>query len=208
MMTIPRFHTLVLLTLTTSVGLVLQAPAHATDPTEGRYEVVNTVDVDVPFHVQMQGTKDGKFASQNIRCWLIGGVDAVAAQCPGQQVSMPVELRSTGEYTSIVAVDFLALELWAVAAGIDLEFIGSAHGETFSAEAEWIDGHWVCTTSEVDAKKCNTMCGLAGGSVSAEPEVPSNNPFAEPACTVTCDCNNSDAEAEWIDQPEVLASGT
>lgn len=202
-----RFLAPTLLVLATSIGLAHQAPAHATEPTEGRYEVVNTVDVDVPFYVWMQGTKDGKSATRRVRCWLLGGVDAVSAVCPDQQVSMPVELRSTGEYTSIVAVDLLALEIWAIAAGIELELLHSTNAETFAAEAEWIDGHWVCATSEIDAKKCNTMCGLAGGSVSAEVEVPSNNPFAEPACVVTCDCNDSEVEHDWTDQPEVLASG-
>jgi hypothetical protein len=198
-----------LLTATTIAlsAVLAQASAQASAPSEGRYEGVNTVDVDVPFYVHMEGTKDGKYSVRLVRCWLIGGIDAIAAVCPDQQVSMPVSLHLAGEYTSILAVDYLALELWAVTQDIDLAFIHSSNGVTWSAEAEWVDGRWVCNTSDTDADKCDKMCGLAGGSVSTTPEVPSNNPFAEPACTVTCDCNDSDSEYEWIDQPQVLASG-
>ena len=59
-----------------------------------------TVDVDVPFYVHMEGTKNGKYSVRIVRCWLLGGVDAVAAACPDQNVTMPVSLDSTGTYTS------------------------------------------------------------------------------------------------------------
>lgn len=182
------------------------ASAQASGASEGRYEVVNTVDVDVPFYVHMEGTKNGKYSVRIVRCWLLGGVDAVAAACPDQNVTMPVSLDSTGTYTSIVSVDYLALELWAEQQSIDLAVMHSSSGSTFSAEAEWSNGVWVCNTTNVDVNMCNAACGLAGGSVSATPEAPSADPLAEPACTVTCRCTGGEVHV-WSDQPQVLASG-
>jgi hypothetical protein len=142
-----------------------------------------------------------------VRCWLLGGVDASAAVCPDQAVSMPVSLHFAGEYTSVLAVDYLALELWADQQNIDLELIHSSSDLGWSAEAAWVDGQWVCSAGERDADECDDLCGLAGGSVGTTPELPTDDPLAEPACEVTCDCNDSNTAYSWIDQPQVLASG-
>lgn len=72
---------------------------------------------------------------------------------------------------------------------------------------DWWDGLWKCAVEQKDIDACATKCGKDASliSVSASTDIPSNNPYIEPGCDVTCDCNDggSGSDFTWNDPPQV-----
>ena len=76
-----------------------------------------------------------------------------------------------------------------------------------AAEAyfDWWAGLWKCAVEDKDIAACISKCGSANATASAEPDIPSNNPFAEPGCDVSCDCHDGgdSDDYSWNDPPQV-----
>ncbi len=70
-----------------------------------------------------------------------------------------------------------------------------------------LSGEWECVTEEKDAEACMSACGGAGSaSAQVYPLGAGGNPFSEPQCEVSCECENGTDVGGWIDPPEVQPS--
>jgi hypothetical protein len=178
------------------------------DPLTGHYLVRHTTDVPAPLFIEIEARDGDEDVSVVLRCVLPHGEESEAIHCPQMDISAPVELSEAGQYASIVAVDFLPIEMRAESLGLEIRNIGEAEEPAIhGAEATWkgIPDGWECETEERDQTKCDTDCG-GSGTVSAEPYPTNNwNPWMEPQCEVTCECpGGGDGGSTWIDPPAVV----
>jgi hypothetical protein len=175
----------------------------------GHYNVSNAFSeaIPAPFYVKVQATNGTQTGTQTIRCILPNAELSQQAYCPQLDVTLDVAVYDSGEHASVVEIDFLHIEQWAVNHNLDVLAIDPVPPDSNAAEAEWLGWpeNWECITSEADAAACNVYCGIGGGDVSADPwPSDSNNAFIEPACEVHCECDNSDREKDWKDFPQVM----
>lgn len=172
----------------------------------GDYIVAASTNVPAPLYIEVTASNGEQMSTQTIACVLPNAADSLNVFCTQHQIALPVTKLEMRPYETVIEVDFLPLEAWAVDHGITVLEIDPAEPTSYPAEGVFDTdlGRWVCETSDADQARCDTNCGIGGGSVSAKPTIPSNNPMAEPSCKVTCDCrNNNNNDTTWIDPPEV-----
>lgn len=187
------------------------SPATAAELLFGHYSVSNAFSeaIPAPFYVKVKASNGTQIGTQTIRCILPNAQLSQHAYCPQLDVNLDVAVFESGEHKSVVEIDFLNIENWAINHNLDVLAIDPAPPVGNAAEAEWLGwpDNWECVTSEADATACNVYCGVGGGDVSADPwPSDSNNAFIEPACEVHCECKSGGGETDWKDFPQVMPS--
>lgn len=182
------------------------SPATAGGLLRGDYIVASSTDVPALLYIEVTASNGEQTPTQTIACVLPNAADSLNVFCTQHQIALPVTKLEVRPYESVIEVDFLPLEAWAVDHGITVLAIDPTEPTSFPAEGvfDYDLGRWVCETSDADQTRCDANCGIGGGSVSAKPTIPSNNPLLEPSCKVTCDCRNDNAnDTTWTDPAEV-----
>lgn len=210
-MTTSRTHRSVPLLIVAAVagigGVLCAADAAAdADPLTGHYLVQHSTDLPAPLFIEVQATDGDEEVTHLLRCVLPKGEKSQQINCPQIGATAPVDLDEAGQHSSVIAVDFLPIEIRLASLGLDVaQMEESAEPQIHAAEAEWKGSPigWECTIEDGDQVKCDTACG-GPGTVTAEP-YPANpmNPNMEPQCEVTCECSNGNTDT-WIDSPQVV----
>jgi hypothetical protein len=192
-----------------SATVVLANPAGAAELLHGEYIVAQSTSVPAAVNIAVTGTKNGQTGTQTVRCWLPKGVDSQGCWSAQLDLTLMVNLIEENAGVGKIEIDFMPLEIYAVDHGYDVVAIEPDEPDVHAAEGyfDWWNGAWACSVEQADVDKCNLNCGLGGGVASAEPRIPSNNPFFEPECEVECSCNDGTDGGTWIDPPQVLPAG-
>ncbi len=175
----------------------------------GTYLVANGFAGSARFYIDVTVQAQAQTKSKLLECQLAIGADSASAACPSLP-SLPVHLvADDGEPAGrLIEVGFAPLAAALANRGLTVIAIdpGDEDPGYHPAEAvwDWWLGIWNCQASQADIDTCNnSICAEhGGGDVTVDEQNPSNNPFAEPSCEVTCTCSDG-LEEDWIDPPQV-----
>lgn len=174
----------------------------------GEYLVANPFTGEARFFIAVTVDAEPSPEEHELQCKLLMGQEAATAHCP-DLASLPVLIvADDGEPAGrVIRVGYGPLAAALASRGhtvLDITPAGE-DPEYHPAEAAWSwwTMSWDCVASEADIDTCNSTCALkGGGTVTVDEEIPSNNPYAEPSCEVTCTCGDGTEDA-WIDPPQV-----
>lgn len=140
--------------------------------------------------------RGGATSTQQIIAILIGLLSAPSIEIRGQ-AGIPARAVSLPNGRRAVEVSLQPLLADLASQGVRVTQIQASDPPgaiALPAEGVWVGlgpfGHWECALEDADVDWCNELCGGEANveSLTTEPEIPSNNPFIEPACKTTCKC--------------------
>jgi hypothetical protein len=186
---------------------VLANPAKANQLLHGEYIVTQSTTGPTPAFIAFRTINNGKTITQHLRCILPNGLDSESCWIQQFNLNLDVNLIQQNQNQGRIEVDYLPLEIWAGNHDLDVVSINAEEPVIQKAEAVWNFpwGRWECVIEPRDLADCEFHCAPAGGSVSTTTYGSNANPYWEPSCEVTCDCNGGDDnDSTWVDYPEVL----
>lgn len=196
-----------LVVATLLAGLTLSGAVMADAPNfAGPYRIQHTTLAPANVVMSVLAFQNGQEVEHELECWLEDGIESDSAYCPGIDVSLPMQVRSEQQYSSIIGFDLGPLEIWAAGNNTEIDDVVAEY-PPLASHAEWVDGwfwggEWQCVVDEVDKNDCAASCdGVSSTSAAVYPAGTGGNPNSEPQCKVTCDCEG--VSDWWIEPPAV-----
>lgn|GEM_PF-2353593 len=173
----------------------------------GPYQVAHSTRVRADVWMTVQAVRDGEQEERQLECWIEDGIESEAAYCPVLDLTLPMEVRHSGEFASHVGFDLIELEEWAESRNLELEDVTTEFPpQRAEAYFDFWTMRWYCAVEIKDWVTCEEKCGgRLAEPPTAKPTVNNNNPYSEPSCDVTCECLSGDT-IEYEDAPAVIPS--